>query len=54
MFAYRYPSLVAEKECFDLLGPKPELFQTCNENATCPTWYTGPWKPVRDSLSLDF
>ncbi|KOB65764.1 Lacunin, partial [Operophtera brumata] len=40
-----YPSIVAEKECFELLGPKPELFQTCNENATCPTWFTGPWKP---------
>ncbi|XP_061384586.1 papilin isoform X3 [Danaus plexippus] len=41
----RFPSIVADKECFDLLGPKPELYQTCNENATCPTWFTGPWKP---------
>ncbi|XP_013170735.1 PREDICTED: papilin isoform X4 [Papilio xuthus] len=38
-------SIVADKECFDLLGPKPELYQECNRNATCPTWFTGPWKP---------
>ncbi|KPJ10062.1 Papilin, partial [Papilio machaon] len=38
-------SIVADKECFDLLGPKPELYQECNRNATCPTWFAGPWKP---------
>ncbi|XP_013147767.1 PREDICTED: papilin isoform X2 [Papilio polytes] len=38
-------SIVADKECFDLLGSKPELYQECNRNATCPTWFTGPWKP---------
>ncbi|XP_050354058.1 papilin isoform X6 [Nymphalis io] len=40
-----FPSIVSDKECFDLLGPKPELYQECNKNATCPTWFTGPWKP---------
>ncbi|XP_068619320.1 papilin [Battus philenor] len=40
-----FPSIVADKECFELLGPKPELYQECNRNATCPTWFTGPWKP---------
>lgn len=45
-FDYRYPSIVADSECFELLGPKPKLFQECNENATCPKWFTGPWKPV--------
>ncbi|XP_059058317.1 papilin-like [Achroia grisella] len=39
-----FPSIVADKECFDLLGPKPELFQECNKNASCPKWFTGPWK----------
>ncbi|XP_064073976.1 papilin isoform X3 [Vanessa tameamea] len=42
---FRFPSIVSDKECFDLLGPKPELYQECNKNATCPTWFTGPWKP---------
>ncbi|CAH2045947.1 unnamed protein product, partial [Iphiclides podalirius] len=40
-----FPSIVADKECFELLGPKPELYQECNQNASCPTWFTGPWKP---------
>ncbi|XP_069360607.1 papilin isoform X3 [Maniola hyperantus] len=40
---FRFQSKVADKECFDLLGPKPEVFQECNQNATCPTWFTGPW-----------
>ncbi|KAM3958095.1 LOW QUALITY PROTEIN: proteoglycan-like sulfated glycoprotein papilin [Aphomia sociella] len=43
--SFRFPSIVADKECFDLLGPKPELFQECNKNASCPKWFTGPWKP---------
>ncbi|CAK1550996.1 unnamed protein product [Leptosia nina] len=38
-------SIAADKECFDILGPKPELYQECNQNATCPTWFTGPWRP---------
>ncbi|XP_045527734.1 papilin isoform X3 [Pieris brassicae] len=38
-------SIAADKECFDLLGPKPELYQECNQNASCPTWFTGPWRP---------
>ncbi|XP_052756348.1 papilin isoform X3 [Galleria mellonella] len=42
---FRFPSIVADKECFDILGPKPELFQECNKNASCPKWFTGPWKP---------
>ncbi|CAB3248675.1 unnamed protein product [Arctia plantaginis] len=37
-------SLVAEKECFDLHGPKPELYQECNRDAKCPTWFVGHWK----------
>ncbi|KAF9796339.1 hypothetical protein SFRURICE_001912 [Spodoptera frugiperda] len=32
-------SIVPDKECFDLLGPKPELFQKCNEDAPCPDWF---------------
>ncbi|KAF9413443.1 hypothetical protein HW555_008335 [Spodoptera exigua] len=38
-------SIVPEKECFELLGPKPELFQKCNEDAPCPDWFVGHWKP---------
>ncbi|CAH0689994.1 unnamed protein product [Spodoptera exigua] len=38
-------SIVPEKECFELLGPKPELFQKCNEDAACPDWFVGHWKP---------
>ncbi|KAG6439796.1 hypothetical protein O3G_MSEX001089, partial [Manduca sexta] len=41
----RFRSIVSDKECFDLLGPKPEKFRKCNVNITCPTWFTGPWKP---------
>ncbi|KAF9413440.1 hypothetical protein HW555_008332, partial [Spodoptera exigua] len=33
-------SIVPEKECFELLGPKPELFQKCNEDAACPDCVT--------------
>ncbi|XP_037294252.1 papilin-like isoform X4 [Manduca sexta] len=40
-----FRSIVSDKECFDLLGPKPEKFRKCNVNTTCPTWFTGPWKP---------
>lgn len=42
----RYPSVVANKECIELLGPMPALYEECNQNATCPIWFTGPWKPV--------
>ncbi|KAI8425354.1 hypothetical protein MSG28_007115 [Choristoneura fumiferana] len=42
---FSYPSIVEDQQCFELLGPKPELFQKCNTNASCPTWFTGPWKP---------
>ncbi|XP_072930145.1 papilin isoform X3 [Epargyreus clarus] len=42
---FRFPSVVSDKECFDLLGPKPNVYEECNRNATCPTWFTGPWKP---------
>ncbi|KAH9633689.1 hypothetical protein HF086_009023 [Spodoptera exigua] len=38
-------SIVPEKECFELLGPKPKLFQKCNEDAACPDWFVGHWKP---------
>ncbi|XP_052743989.1 papilin isoform X2 [Bicyclus anynana] len=40
---FRFKSKVGDKECFDVLGPKPEAVQDCNQNATCPTWFTGPW-----------
>ncbi|XP_041970064.1 papilin-like isoform X2 [Aricia agestis] len=42
---FRFPTRVADKDCFDVHGPKPELYQQCNQNETCPTWFTGPWKP---------
>ncbi|XP_037876208.1 papilin isoform X4 [Bombyx mori] len=39
------PSVVDDKECFDLLGPKPALYESCNVDAACPTWFISPWKP---------
>ncbi|KAJ8724122.1 hypothetical protein PYW07_008102 [Mythimna separata] len=35
---------VPDEECFDLLGPKPEVSQNCNEEVACPTWFIGHWK----------
>ncbi|XP_048486291.1 papilin isoform X3 [Plutella xylostella] len=37
-------SVVDDSECFNQLGPKPELYQECNKNSACPSWFTGPWK----------
>ncbi|KAJ8724116.1 hypothetical protein PYW07_008096 [Mythimna separata] len=34
---------VPDEECFDLLGPKPEVSQNCNEEVACPTWFIGHW-----------
>ncbi|GBP58342.1 Papilin [Eumeta japonica] len=39
------PSIVENNECYKLYGPHPALHQRCNENATCPSWFVGPWKP---------
>ncbi|XP_047994780.1 papilin-like isoform X4 [Leguminivora glycinivorella] len=47
-----YPSIVDENQCFRRLGDKPEEHQKCNVNASCPTWFTGPWKPC-DKLCGD-
>lgn len=44
---FSFPTIVDDQQCFELHGPKPELYQKCNNNASCPTWFTGPWKPVR-------
>ncbi|RVE41914.1 hypothetical protein evm_013439 [Chilo suppressalis] len=45
IIANGYPSIVSDDECFELLGEKPPLYEKCNENASCPIWFTGPWKP---------
>ncbi|XP_028165939.1 papilin-like, partial [Ostrinia furnacalis] len=45
IIANRNPTVVANKECLELLGPMPAQFEECNHDAPCPTWFTGPWKP---------
>ncbi|XP_050665935.1 papilin-like [Leptidea sinapis] len=39
-----HSSIVDDKECIELHGRKPARFEECNKNATCPTWFKGPWK----------
>ncbi|PZC74553.1 hypothetical protein B5X24_HaOG207687 [Helicoverpa armigera] len=41
-------SIVEDTECFERLGPKPKLFESCNEDAPCPTWFVGRWKPCSE------
>ncbi|CAH0383119.1 unnamed protein product [Bemisia tabaci] len=36
---------IEDSQCEQLIGPKPETAQSCNDTLPCPEWHIGPWKP---------
>ncbi|KAF9807223.1 hypothetical protein SFRURICE_008616 [Spodoptera frugiperda] len=38
-------AIVPDKECLDLLGPKPEPTQNCDVDVPYPAWFVGKWTP---------